>query len=405
MKLLEQLEACTRSKGGRAARSAVAVIIALAGIVTLALPADAAIPGSFCEDLNPISGMGSSTQTDLHLLTFIPTYEEVCPPAIGTVDYAGLGDEAGIDALFARDADYTFYTADRPLTAEEKFQIENEVLGGGQTNVPVNHFPIGLKGFSVGYNVGSCTTEPVKLNAEVLSLIYTNVIKSWRDPLIVALNPTLATCGLAIEPAVRYDAAASTYYFKDFMSQRVPAWNFYETPDRNTAWPPTLILSCRGIGDSGMASCLGNPGAIGYLPYQVAHDYGIKSALLPNLAGVFEAPASTPATATWPDRCPAAASSSTLPPTTTSDWSMATLANSQTGYPFCAFTYAFVFRNPNEATNGSYNLGELRNTVDYLTTVVGVLAQSRLVEFGYAPLPSPIRTLVNNGIAAMDASW
>jgi len=392
------------SASGTAARRilTLTVIIALAGIYPLALPADAAIPGSFCQDPTAITGMGSTTQIDLHRQIFVPTYEEVCQPAIGLVDYQGPGSAHGINAALTHDNGYTFYTSDLALTSIEKVLVEMDVVAArGRTLSIIHHFPIALNGFTLGYNLSGCdSSQPLHLNSEVVSLIYMGHITKWNDPLIVLLNPHLLTCSLSIEPSVRAETAASNLYFKDFMSQRNPAWNAYKTHDTNTSWPPTLVISCRGIGDVGMATCLMNPGSIGYLPYQVAHTYGVQSALLRNRSGAFVGPASDPSNVSWPDNCPAAAASSNLPSNTKADWGTTTLSDPANGYAFCAFTYVFAFQAANYAS-GPFVNGQMRNTVDYLTTAVGNLAQPKTKDLGYAPLPTTVRTMVKQGIDGM----
>ena len=69
-------------------------------------------------------------------------------------------------------------------------------------------------------------------------------------------------------------------------------------------WPSTLSLACRGVGDSGVASCLSITGSIGYLRYQTASQHGVTSAAMENGNGDYVLPATDPATQAYPSNCP-----------------------------------------------------------------------------------------------------
>ena len=406
-------------------RSALLAVAAAVGLLVTAMPSTpAAVPGKFCNDPHPIKGQGSSTQTAVQNSVFIPSYTAACPAAQGTVAYEGTGDIAAVAA--ARLRRNPFFASDLPLTSAEKAFVENDTSNGLGRISPINHIPVLIDGFAVGYNLSSCgLTQPVRLRAAVLAGIYSGAVTRWNDPLLVqgpnqagpADNPALAKCGLAIKVAVRDDVAGPTNIFKDYLSKVAPAFVPLKAKEVTNVWPPSLRVTCRGVGEAGMASCVSDPGAIGYVEFKVAAASGIRMAVLENGSGQFVAPAGSGAL--WPSNCPAAAASAVLPPDpvgavgvegfpvpsgTTGDWSQTSLTYSTAGYPLCSFTYELVFQRLLTAYGNTLTIGQMRNLVDFMTTILSDGVQSKLPAYGYAPLPASVLAMARTGVKRIDNS-
>ena len=378
----------------------VAIAVAVAAVAALVFPqpAKAELPPP-CTGPQAIVGVGSATQERVHASLYQPEYFKWCPQAQGQVTYRGTGDAAALRA--ALDRSNPFFAVDQPLAPVQKAQVEFDTSSVRNRSSRINHIPILVNGFAVGYNLQSCAgAPPVKLTPTTLSLVYSGLITQWNDSALVRDNPNLATCAQRIKVAVRSDAAGPTLIFKDYLSKGNPAFAALKQSEANTQWPPLLTPTCRGLGESGMASCLSDPGSIAYVESSVASARGVTPALLSNLKGEFLPPAK--GADAWPSNCSAAAASAVTPPTTEEDWSVVSLTYPPSGYGLCAFTYELVFTNMAAAYFVTLSTGQVRNTVDYIGTMLRDGVQSKLPSFGYAPLPATVLAKGRAGLANVD---
>lgn len=366
------------------------------------------IPGVWCNAKvsgDRIVGIGSSTQATVQASLFIQKYEDLCPNARGYVSYQGSGDKMGVFHATVRTHGFTFYAMDIPLSSYEKAFIENDTSGIRGRFSPVHQIPVLLDGIAIGYNLGSTTScassVPVKFRSSVLSGIYSGAIRVWNHPSIVLDNPQLRNCTLTMKPVVRDEEdAGPTIVFKDYLSKRNPQWNALKQKPLNKVWPITLPTECPGVGDGGMATCLGEGGSIAYLGYGVAKSRGVKVGAVENFTGQFVTPAADVVNTSWPDNCPpAAAAAIPAPPQDTlQDWSAVSLTDPAAGYPICTFSYGVAFQNIQTAYFNTLTSGQVRNTVDYLSVIVGDTVQNQLPSFGYAALPEAIQLISQSGV-------
>lgn len=380
-------------------RRVVFVIGLLLALAPLVPRAEAALPEA-CTIPQSVVGVGSATQERVHAGLFQPAYYGWCPAAQGTVTYRGIGDAAAVRA--ALDRANPFFASDQPLTSVQKAQIERDTSALRNRSSNINHIPVLVNGFAVGYNLASCPgVAPVRFTPTTLSLVYSGAVTQWNDSALVRDNPGLAGCAQRIKPAVRSDAAGPTLIFKDYLSKGNPVFTALKQNEANTQWPPLLTPTCRGVGESGMASCLSEPGSVAYVEWSVAHARGVTPALLSNLSGAFSAPSG--AGENWPTNCSAAAASAVVPPTTEADWSVVSLTYPLNGYPLCAFTYELVFTDMGAAYFVTLSPGQVRNVVDYIGTMLRDDVQARLPAHGYAPVPPSVLATARAGLAAVDA--
>lgn len=404
--------AAPRKAAGPAARvfRSLVLLLSLGLLLPQPLAADAAIPGTFCGGPQSITGVGSSTQLPVHLGWFMPNYQAACPEATGQIAYQALGDSKGAKAASEHDmgpnplSPFTFYASDLPLSTAEYYTAYFDLTSPFRPRsfADINHLPAFVNGFAVAYNLSSCdTSKPLLLTKETLSLIYSGTITSWNHVKLRESNPHLAGCTLPVRVSVRADEAGSSIVFKDYLSRANPVFEVYKRKELNTIWPPTLTVSCRGIGEAGMADCIGTPGAISYVEYQEAASRGLPMAQVEYLARTFIGPSADPVNHGWPDNCAPTAASARVLTTTSPDWSAFSMTGSTTGYPICSYTYIFVFKKMMHSYSSALTTGQIRNTVDYMTVIASDGAQDGLTSFGYVPIPSTVRTTVRQGIDAI----
>lgn len=401
-------------KEGRPSRKAVLLIVLLM-CLPLANLGHAAIPGFFCGGPMPATGIGTPTQTDLHLQLFLLEYQKDCPAGSEMITYQALGDRVAAQAAIRHETGpntqqnpWTFYATDSNMTSAEYYQTYMDVFHPFRPALAsqINHFPILINGFAVGYNLGACTSSSqIRLTSETLGLIYSGLVSTWNHPYVLRDNPgntQLASCSQSLKVAVRGEEAGSTLVMKDYLSQENPAFSVYRTKELNTVWPSSLTPACYGVGEIGMLGCLRTPGMIAYVEYKAAQDRGTPMAALENATpGNFVAPSTTTSLG-YPDNCQIAAESVPTRPTAT-DWGSVSLTGARSGYPLCGFSYILVFKAMLHAYQNSITVGAVRNTVDYMQTIASDDVQNQLSAYGYAPLPLVYRTLIRQGIG--EISW
>lgn len=387
---------------------ALGLCMAIMGALSLNLVAQG-FPGFPCAGLenDEIIGIGSKTQLDLHLNLYANAFEAMCPGSLGRVTYLALGDTAGTTAAAQHDRGpepilrpYMFYTSDLPMSIDEYYTAYMDL--GHPFNAAllsdINHFPLYVDGISVVYNLTGCdNSQPLRLTKQVLSDIYLGRIITWNNPQITANNPHLSGCVLPIKVSTRADEAGSSIVFKDYLARGNPAWEGYKQKKLNTTWPLTLPVDCRGIGESGMRSCVGTAGRIAYAPYRVVSNRGIPMAQIEYAANQFIGPAAT-ASASTPDNCAATASDSRTLSTTSADWTKFSMTGSTAGYPLCNYSYMLVFKRLNGAYGGGVTFGQQRITFDYLSSIMQESTLDGVTPYGLVPLPANIRTIIRAGI-------
>ncbi|MCA1839465.1 MAG: substrate-binding domain-containing protein [Actinomycetota bacterium] len=386
---------------------AMAVVLAL--MMTIPVAGTASVPGDPCQGPQGIGGMGSRAQLPVQLNLFIPSYYQTCPAASGSVSYQAASDSAAATAIQQHsqgsDPDnfpWVSYSSDLPLSIDEysySFVDVSHVISKPAPDSNINHLPVMLNGFAIGYNLSGCSTSPVQLTSQDLATIYSGSITRWSQ---LVDNPQLATCPLSIRVSARLDEAASSVVLKDFMSTSLPTFDIYKQKKLNTVWPTTVTIGCLGTGEAGMGSCLLTPGTIGYLEYREAKSRNIPTAKVVNSSNVAFSPASSSSLG-WPDNCELAASAAT-PPFSTSDpsWITYTLTTARDGYPLCAYSYQLVFTDLSRSYGNAMTSGRARNLADYLHSELTDQVQASLPQYGYAYVPVSVRDTVRAGIDGLN---
>ena len=329
-------------------------------------------------------GIGAHNVLDAAEQVLFPNANRACPALASQLSYVGandgLGLSQGLDDCYSP---YAFSGMDRSLTATEYNSVPPCDRG-------VNQFPILIEPIVVSYNLDApgCSVGTLNLRSNVLSLIFTGQITTWKDPaLTTADNRGLQNCNLPI--LVAHDVGNATLAFKDYLGKRTKGvWDAYKQPQLVDAWPNLAPVSCTANGSAAMALCVeGQPGMIGYGYYRTMVGAGLPMAALDDPSGTFQSKpldANTGCTN-------AALANPTIPATTSLDWSNTSLTDMPLSYPICAFDYLVAAATCHRALGYSG-----------LKAFLGAVYadQAELPRYGYAPLPTTVTTITAAGYGA-----
>ena len=189
------------------------------------------------------------------------------------LNYQGIGSGGGIKQIEAKTVD--FGASDKPLKpadldANGLMQFPT-VVGGV---VPVMNLP--------GVDPGA-----VKLTGAVLAQIFVGDIKTWGDPRITSLNPTVKLPNLPITVVHRADGSGTSFVFTTYLSNHSPAWAQRVGANDTVEWPAGI----GGKGNDGVAAYVKQTiGSIGYVEYAYAKQNKMVYAAMQNKNGAFVEP-------------------------------------------------------------------------------------------------------------------
>ncbi|MFF3950698.1 phosphate ABC transporter substrate-binding protein PstS [Streptomyces sp. NPDC001902] len=148
------------------------------------------------------------------------------------------------------------------------------------------YMPIVAGGTSFMYNlkIGNRQVTNLRLSGEVITKIFTGVIKTWNDPAIKKDNPALAASLPArpVIPVVRSDGSGTTAQFTTWMAKQYGGlWDDYcrkagrTTPCGTTSIYPKIsgspvVAQAGSNGVSGYVAAQRNVGTITYVEYSYA---------------------------------------------------------------------------------------------------------------------------------------
>jgi phosphate transport system substrate-binding protein len=184
------------------------------------------------------------------------------------LNYQAIGSGGGIKQIVAKTVD--FGASDDPLPGEEL--TKNGLL----------QFPAVIGGVVAVFNVPGIGANQLVLNGAVLGDIYRGAIKTWNDPALAKLNPSLKLPDSAITLIYRSDSSGTTAVFTDYLAQTNPAFKTSPGAGKTVNWPA-------GVGGRGNAGVAANvtkiAGAIGYVEYAYAKQNKIPFAAMLNRDG------------------------------------------------------------------------------------------------------------------------
>jgi phosphate transport system substrate-binding protein len=328
--------------------SAVAASIALAACGSSSSSSGGASSSSSNKNL---IGAGSTLVAPL-MSQWQPKYNEDHGVA---VTYGAIGSGGGIEQITARTVD--FGASDAPLTSSQASACKGCV-----------QMPWALSATAVAYHVTG-VRNGLHLTGPVIANIWLGKIKSWNDPAIAKLNPSVKLPSTKITPVYRTDGSGDTYAFTNYLSHVSPQWKSQVGTSTQVHFPVGL----GGKGNSGVGGVLSSTnGAIAYvaLAYVVSNKF--DDAAVQNAAGKFETPGISSISA--------AAASVTSVPSNNAISIVDPPASASGAYPISTFTYVIVPQKSSKAK-------ELKAFIAWAISAAGQKFGPKL---DFAPLPAKV---------------
>ena len=191
------------------------------------------------------------------------------------LNYQSIGSGGGIKQIYARTV--TFGATDAPLKGED---LDKRGIA---------QFPMVMGGIVPVMNLPGIKTRELVIDGPTLARIFLGEIKSWDDPAIVKLNPSVKLPNLPIAVVHRADGSGTTYNFVYYLSEVSPAWKSKVGVNTSVQWP----VGIGAKGNEGVANNVANTrGAIGYVEYAYALQNKLTYARMLNKDGKAVAPTS-----------------------------------------------------------------------------------------------------------------
>jgi phosphate transport system substrate-binding protein len=184
------------------------------------------------------------------------------------LNYQAIGSGGGIKQIVAKTVD--FGASDDPLSGEDL--TKNGLL----------QFPAVIGGVVAVFNVPGIGANQMVLNGAVLGDIYRGSIKTWNDPALAKLNPSLKLPDTAITLIYRSDSSGTTAVFTDYLAQTNAAFKASPGAGKTVNWPAGV----GGRGNAGVAANVSKiAGSIGYVEYAYAKQNKMPYAAMLNRDG------------------------------------------------------------------------------------------------------------------------
>lgn len=276
------------------------------------------------------------------------------------IAYDIVGSGAGIKAIEAGTVD--FGATDKPLDPAELAKYG------------LCQFPLVVGGIVPVYNLPGIASGKLRFSGQVLADIYLNKIKSWDDPEIKQLNPTVKLPAMAIAVVHRSDSSGTTYNWTDFLAKGNADWKSRFGAALAPNWP----IGAGGNGNAGVADAvIHTPGSIGYVEYSFAVQKNMSFGQVENVYHLMIMPS--------PDAFQSAAAGV--------QWkyypdfsALMTNGGGGTSYPITATTFILMYKNPKVPARSEAAL----KFFDWAMTN----GDKQAADLNYVALPSNLITLI-----------
>lgn len=189
------------------------------------------------------------------------------------INYQSIGSGGGIAQIKAGTVD--FGATDAPMSTDD---LQKGGLG---------QFPTIIGGIVPVINVEGIEPGKLKLDGPTMAKIFMGEIKTWNDPAIAALNPSMKLPEGAITVVRRSDGSGTSYNFTNYLSKVSPEWKEKFNFGTTVNWP----VGVGGKGNEGIAAYVKQiKGSIGYVEYAYALTNKMTHVQLKNAAGNFVQP-------------------------------------------------------------------------------------------------------------------
>ena len=191
------------------------------------------------------------------------------------LNYQSIGSGGGIKQIYA--STVTFGATDAPLKGPD---LEKRALA---------QFPMVMGGIVPVINVPGIKPGELVLDGPTLARVFLGEIKTWDDPAIAKLNPSVKLPKQAIAIVHRSDGSGTTYNFAYYLAEVSPTWKTKVGVNTSVQWPAGIGAK----GNEGVANNVANTrGAVGYVEYAYALQNKLTYARLINRDGKAVAPTS-----------------------------------------------------------------------------------------------------------------
>jgi phosphate transport system substrate-binding protein len=250
---------------------------------------------------------------------------------------------------------------------------ENEVK---RSAVPILELPTVLIGIAIVYNLPNTPGE-LRLSGPVLADIFLGKAKSWNDPAIAKLNPTMKLPAQPIQVIHRADGKGANYILSDFLCKVSPEFLAKAGRGESPKWP----IGVSAARSQDMAEKVrATPWSVGYTESNLAQMASLRMARIKNPAGEFVLPTTK------------SISTAVLESKVRDDFRVSlTNAPGKDSYPISSFTWLYVPAKSKDPERS-------RALVDYLRWLYGdgqAIARDR----GYATLPNDLLTKVTASLS------
>jgi phosphate transport system substrate-binding protein len=189
------------------------------------------------------------------------------------VHYRSVGSGEGIRRITANAVDFAM--TDIPLTQTEL--VQGDLL----------QFPVVVGAIVPIVNLPNVASGELRLTGAALADIFLGKIARWNDPALRALNPSLDLPDLPVSVVHRADGSGTSFVFTYYLSKTSAEWQDRLGVGSRLTWPAGRASK----GNEGVSESVRETvGAIGYVEYTYALNYGLTTVLLRNKAGRFVAP-------------------------------------------------------------------------------------------------------------------
>lgn len=326
--------------------------------------------GGSCRGKNALTAEGSTAQ-QIAMALFNQVWGQLCPGK--TLSYNATGSGAGREQFIAGHVD--FAGSDSPLVASQIGPAAQRCNGNAAWDLPLVFGSIALV-----YNVPGI--PKLALDADALAKIFSGGIRTWDDPILVALNPGVALPQTTITPIYRKDSSGTTDNFQKYLATAAPQ-----------SWTRGVGTEFQGGVGEGAPRSAGvveavraTPGAIGYVEKGFADRAGVPFAQIDTGNGVVALTDETARNAVNAVTFAARGNDLVL------ELGSMYATREPTSYPLILATYEIV-------CSKGYDLDTAAGVKAFLRTAVDK-GQAVLASAGYVPLPDKVKERL---IAAIDA--
>ena len=176
-------------------------------------------------------------------------------------------------------------------------QIRAKTVNFGGTDIPMKEeelneagliqFPTVMGGVVPIFNVKGIKPGEMRLTPEVLTDIFLGKIRTWNDPKIRKLNPSLKLPKTKITAVRRSDGSGTTWIFTNYLSKVSKEWEKKVGNASAVQWP----VGVGGKGNEGVAAYVGRiNGSIGYVEFAYALTNNLSYVQLRNREGAYVRP-------------------------------------------------------------------------------------------------------------------